>query len=163
MTAFLDERLTGPWYSAPYDVGAMETSDLVFLPDGSGWSRFESIGSEMAVTRFRWHCPGPGRLVLLNTWLIRGRWAAGSDGFAGVPDRTRDGTVTSVGYRIAPQVPPYGDEPVTTLACDEPVEFAHCFARGGLPVTRADDPSAVHLPYPPPPRPGPPPRAVGRR
>ncbi|MFE5867143.1 hypothetical protein ACFQ6V_00675 [Streptomyces roseifaciens] len=155
---FLDEQLTGQWRSAPFDVGAMETSELVFLADGRGWSRFESISTELGISRFRWHCPAPGRLELRGTWLVSGQWAPHGDGFAAVDHSGPDGRLIRTGYRIGPEKPPLSDAPVTTLTVDEEIEFALSFARGKRTVTPADDPSSTLVPYAPSARPGPPAR-----
>ncbi|MFF8383310.1 hypothetical protein ACF053_06605 [Streptomyces kanasensis] len=151
----LDRRLIGGWRSAPFDVGAMETSDLVFLADGRGWSRFESISSELGVSRFRWHCPDAGVLEMRHTWQVDGRWGSG-DGFAAVDFSGPDDEVVRTGYRIGPETPPYGAGPVDTLVLDRAVAFTTTYARGQRTVSTADDPSAAVVPYTPAPRPAPP-------
>jgi hypothetical protein len=45
------ELLVGLWDSGPYDYGAMESSWLGFLPDGRGWSGWESASGGMEMTR----------------------------------------------------------------------------------------------------------------
>ncbi|MER5930818.1 hypothetical protein [Streptomyces sp. NPDC002054] len=159
---FLDDRLIGRWDSAPFDVGAMETSELVFLADGRGWSRFESISTELAVDRFRWHCPGPGRLALRHTWQVAGQWGPGDAGFAVVDHNApyAEPTVTHAAYRIGAERLPYSETEATALHLDEPIAFASCFARGRRSVTPSDDPSAPLAPYLPTPRPGPPRRTA---
>ncbi|MFE3767630.1 hypothetical protein ACFXPI_38365 [Streptomyces sp. NPDC059104] len=149
----LDERLTGLWDSAPLEQGAMETSALVLLPDGRGWSRFESFSSELSVGRFRWSCPGPGLLELRYTWRVDGQWGIGSEGFAAVDHSGPDDELIRTGYRVDGGAPspsgPRGAGGGATLTLDHPVEFALAFARGRRPVGPADDPSAAVVPYPP--------------
>ncbi|MGK5733680.1 hypothetical protein [Streptomyces sp. URMC 124] len=153
---FLDEQLIGLWCSAPFDLGAMETSELVFLADGRGWSRFEGISTELGISRFRWHCPAPGLLELRGTWRVSGQWAPDSDGFASVDHSGPDDEVIRTGYRIGPERPSPSDAPVTALTVDDAIEYACSFALGKRAVTLADDPSATLVPYGPPARPGPP-------
>ncbi|GGY12081.1 hypothetical protein [Streptomyces hiroshimensis] len=155
---FLDEQLIGQWCSAPLELGAMETSELVFLADGRGWSRFEGISTELSISRFRWHCPAPGRLELHGTWWVSGRWAPHTGGFAAVEHSKPDDGLFRTGYRIADDVPSFSGTPVTALTVDDAIEFAVSFARGRRAVTSADDPSSTVVPYAPPARPGPPPR-----
>ncbi|WP_137993724.1 hypothetical protein [Streptomyces vilmorinianum] len=143
----LDERLFGHWYSGPFDVGAMETSELDFLPDGRGWSRFDSISSELGIGRFHWSCPGPGLLEIRYDLRISGTWDVGTTGFASVDHNGPDDEVIRTGYRIGPDTPPYGDESVTTLRLDAFVEGASHFARGRRDITTDDDVSAAIVPY----------------
>ncbi|MFD7323852.1 hypothetical protein ACFV9D_22570 [Streptomyces sp. NPDC059875] len=143
----LDERLVGHWSSTPFDVGAMETSALGFLPDGRGWSRFESITSELSIGRFRWHCPTPGVLEIRYTLRTGGTWDVATGGFATVNDSGPDDEVIRTGYRIGPETPPYAEEPLTTLQLDTSVEFALHFARGHRDIRTIDDVSAAVVPY----------------
>ncbi|QES46746.1 hypothetical protein DEJ50_01620 [Streptomyces venezuelae] len=155
---FLDDRLLGIWHSAPFDVGAMETSELVFLADGRGWSRFESISTVLAVDRFRWHCPGPGRLALRYTWQVSGRWGPGGEGFAEVEHNAPyepQPSVQLTKYRLAGTGTGPGSAPAA-LHLDEAIAFTRCFARVRRTATPSDDPSAAVAPYRPAPRPAPP-------
>ncbi|MFE2271366.1 hypothetical protein ACFXB4_19230 [Streptomyces lavendulae] len=152
----LDERLTGLWDSAPLEQGAMEASALVFLPDGRGWSRFESFSSELSVGRFHWHCPGPGLLELRYTWRVDGQWGSDADGFAVVEHSGPDDELIRTGYRVdggtpSPSAAPGAGGAAPRLTLDHPVELAHAFAHLRRPVGPADDPSAAVLPYPPEP------------
>ncbi|MEV7612548.1 hypothetical protein [Streptomyces sp. NPDC089799] len=152
---FLDERLVGSWSGSA--VGAMEASGIAFLPDGRGWSRFDSVSGELAVARFRWHCPTAGRLALRYTWRISGEWGADTEGFAAVRNSSAFEEVLETGYRIDHGRPPLYGPPGPTLLLDDPVEFEDVFHRSGGrgPVTPADDPSAARFPYEPSPRPVP--------
>ncbi|WP_328405186.1 hypothetical protein OHS70_37720 [Streptomyces sp. NBC_00390] len=148
MTHMIDERLFGHWCSSPFDVGAMETSELDFLPDGRGWSRFDSITSVLSIGRFRWSCPGPGLLEIRYGLRISGTWDSKTSGFATVDSTDPDDEVIRTAYRIGPDTPPYAEEPVTTLVLEgSAVEFAFHFARGRLDISPADDDSAAVVPY----------------
>lgn len=126
----------------------MEASALVFLPDGRGWSRFESFSSELSVGRFHWHCPGPGLLELRYTWRVDGQWGPDADGFAVVEHSGPVDELIRTGYRVDGGTP----SPSTArLTLDHPVELAHAFAHQRRPVGPADDPSAAVVPYPPEP------------
>ncbi|MGK5548534.1 hypothetical protein ACSNOH_27945 [Streptomyces sp. URMC 127] len=149
----LDEQLTGQWCSAPFDAGAMETSELVLLACGRGWSRFESFSGELSVGRFAWRLPSPGLLELRYTWRVSGRWAESGDGFDAVHSSRPDDELLRTGYRITTERPPLSGEPVTALRLDVPVEYAEAFALGRRTVTTADDPSSTVAPYEPSVRP----------
>ncbi|XIE79935.1 hypothetical protein AB6O49_21985 [Streptomyces sp. SBR177] len=148
-----DAALVGHWHSGPFDVGAMETSDLAFLPDGRGWSEFSSASGELSVGRFHWSCPAPGVLELRYRLRVNGTWApnpAGSEdsgGFGTVTDHGPDVEVIRTAYRIGPELPPYADAPVTALVLDQPVEFARYFERGRTEIAESEDASAVPVPY----------------
>ncbi|MGW2602665.1 hypothetical protein [Streptomyces klenkii] len=145
----LDEHLTGQWCSAPFDAGAMETSELVFLADGRGWSRFDSISGELSIGRFAWRHPSPGLLELRCTWRVNGRWSPSGDGFETVDDSGPDDELIRTAYRIGTEQPPLSGAPVTALLLDVPVECAEAFARGRRIMTPADDPSSAAAPYAP--------------
>ncbi|MFJ5549187.1 hypothetical protein [Streptomyces sp. NPDC093225] len=150
----LDGRLPGSWRSA--SMGAMETTDLYFLPDGRGWSRYESISKALDIGRFRWHCTDARLLVLRYTWRVHGAWAPDVDGFAVVHDSRPDDELIETGYRVAPDRSPMSGVAETALLLDQDVDFETTFYRGPGAVTPADDPSAAVLPYQPVPRPAPP-------
>lgn len=144
----IDTRLLGHWHSGPFDVGATETSELNFLPDGRGWSRFDSITSALSIGRFRWSCPAPGLLEIRYELRISGTYGTKHTGFATVDSTDPDHEVIRTAYRIGPGTPPYTEEPVTTLVVeDHAVEFASHFARGRLHISPADDDSAAIVPY----------------
>ncbi|MFJ9646157.1 hypothetical protein [Streptomyces sp. NPDC101206] len=146
---FLDERLVGAWFGSA--VGVMEASGVVFLGDGRGWSRFDSVSGELAVGRFRWHCPQAGVLTLQYTWQVGGEWGGDGDGFAVVRHSRPFDEVIETGYRVAPHRPPMGEAARTALLLDRDVEFENVFYRSAASVGCADDPSAGIVPYPEPP------------
>lgn len=106
----LDEALIGHWYSAPFDHGAMESSELELRANGKGWSSLANLGGE-CVALLTWSCPEPGVVELRN----------------------EDGRVTRHRYRISPVVPPYGTDAVTSVSFEEAVEYGHQFAKSGYP------------------------------
>ncbi|MEY9969036.1 hypothetical protein ABIA33_007123 [Streptacidiphilus sp. MAP12-16] len=113
-----DAELVGHWDSTPFDVGAMESSETAFLPDGSGWSVWASASSGLEVTCFRWHCPEPGLLELQAYWLTSGTWERNSAAwcFAEVDTDEPCHDVVRTSYRIGPQDAPYGEEPIEGVA-----------------------------------------------
>ncbi|WP_435240581.1 hypothetical protein [Streptomyces cucumeris] len=145
-----DDGLVGHWHSTPFDIGAMETSELAFLPDGRGWSVWAGMSNGLCVTRFRWHCPAPGRLMLREEWQTSGTWAEGGDwSFASVDSSGPLDATTATGYTLGPEVPPGGrEEPLWAVRFDEAVEFSHFFAREEGPVRADQDPSRHHFPQP---------------
>ncbi|GHG53728.1 hypothetical protein GCM10018779_15910 [Streptomyces griseocarneus] len=125
----------------------MEGSDLAFLPDGRGWSVLANLAG-MHVTRFRWHCPAPGRLEMRDEWSARGDWEPHGDGFSSVEEQGPCQYVTVTGYVIGQEETTVGEpSPVTAVRFDEPVEFATLYARGDRDVAPAQDPSYALLPY----------------
>ncbi|MBL1096104.1 hypothetical protein [Streptomyces coffeae] len=144
-----DDGLVGRWNSAPFDYGAMESSELGFLPDGRGWSVFASVSGELSVTRFRWRCPAPGRLVLREEWLTSGVWAPGEEdwSFASVDSGGPVDGTTDTAYTLGPETPPgAGRTPLWAVRFEEAVEFSHFFAREEGPVRPDQDPSYRHVP-----------------
>ncbi|MFH8370575.1 hypothetical protein [Streptomyces sp. NPDC018031] len=156
----LDRRLIGSWFGPVVNV--MESTDIVFLPDGWGWSRLDSVSGMLAVSRFRWSCPSAGVLRLRHTRIISGQ-ADTRDGFRTVDHNEPTDEIDETGYRITRQPPPFSTTPQTALLVDQSIDYENTFYRGDdRTPTAADDPSAVFVPYPPPPRPGPPhPRGSG--
>ncbi|MFF4017360.1 hypothetical protein [Streptomyces sp. NPDC001843] len=106
----LDPALIGSWSSHPFDAGAMEVSELEFHGDGQGAGTVSSAAGD-EVTWFRWCCPAPGVLEV----------------------RTAEGDTGQHRYAVAPAVPAGASDPVTTVAFDEAVFFAHRYARTGYP------------------------------
>ncbi|MEU8825989.1 hypothetical protein [Streptomyces sp. NPDC048636] len=145
------DGLEGRWTSTPFDLGAMESSELGFLPDGRGWSLWASAGEGLSVTRFRWHCPAPGRLVLREEWLTCGDWAPGEEdwSFASVDSSGPADGMTATAYTLGPQPPPGGGErPLWAVRFEQAVEFSHFFAREEGPVRPDQDPSYRYFPGP---------------
>ncbi|WP_419994319.1 hypothetical protein [Streptomyces boninensis] len=137
----LDPALIGHWSSLPYDTGAIETSDLGFLPDGRGWSVWSSASGGLHVARFRWFCPEAGRLELHEQWHASGTWAA-PEGFASVDETSHSEGLVRTGYAIGGDGGDYA-----ALRFTRPVEFTDAYARRGTAIAPTDDPSYELLPY----------------
>ncbi|NGN69389.1 hypothetical protein G5C51_36565 [Streptomyces sp. A7024] len=135
----LDQALVGHWTSLPYDTGAIETSDLGFLPDGRGWSVWSSMSGGLHVARFRWFCPGPGRLELHEQWHASGTWAE-PEGFASVDEAEHSEGLVRTRYAI-------GGDGGGAVVFTTPVEFTDKYARGDRTIAPTDDPSYELLPY----------------
>ncbi|GAB2584115.1 hypothetical protein GCM10027168_16200 [Streptomyces capparidis] len=144
-----DEGLVGHWSSAPFDVGAMESGDLAFGPDGRGWAVWANAAGGLDVARFRWRCPGPGRVVIEEHWGVSGRWALtdDGDGLASVDGHGPRGDVLRTAYVLGPVEPPYGGAPLPCVTFAEPVAFCHVYARGEREVRPEQDPSFARFPY----------------
>jgi hypothetical protein len=143
-----DTQLVGHWASTPFDVGAMESSEIAFLPDGSGWSVLASASGGLDVTGFRWHCPEPGRLELREYRLTSGTWERDTAPWCFAEVDTDEGCHDVVGssYRIGPQDAPYGGEPIEGIAFDEAVAFSRLYARGERGVRPDQNPAHGWLP-----------------
>ncbi|WP_052849661.1 hypothetical protein [Streptomyces avicenniae] len=134
-----DSALTGHWTSGPFDYGAMESSDLVFLPGGDGWTEYASVSGLLSVTRFRWGCPRPGVLELRMTRIVEGTWGA-VPGFATVEsDEPYEETLrTAYAFDAARGS---GGEVVAAVRFEVMVEYCQVYARGGRHVLPEADPS----------------------
>ncbi|MFG3253175.1 hypothetical protein [Streptomyces sp. NPDC048172] len=130
-----DPALLGHWSSAPYDGGAMESSDLAFLPDGRGWSVLASASGSLCVTRFGWSCPAPGVLELRERWYADGDWSVESGALEAVRESGPATGVLRTAYTLD------GDADADALRFAEPVEFASAYARGPREATPEQDPS----------------------
>ncbi|MFF8286166.1 hypothetical protein ACF06W_26085 [Streptomyces albus] len=115
--AALDARLLGTWSDEPG--GAMEASTVFFAPDGTGSSTLLNAAGADDTTRFRWSCPGPGRLLLEEESFSE----------CGGPPVPATGTLLT-GYRIfeADGTDGAGGAAVV-LEFAEPVEFAFRYRR----------------------------------
>ncbi|WFB05753.1 hypothetical protein LRS74_01015 [Streptomyces sp. LX-29] len=149
----LDRRLIGSWFGPVVNV--MESTDIVFLANGWGWSRLDSVSGMLAISRFRWSCPSEGVLRLRYAWLISGQ-ADARDGFQAIDHNEPTDEIIETGYRITRQPPPFSQEMETALLVDQGIDYENTFYRGKGILTADDDPSAALVPYPPAPRPGPP-------
>jgi len=134
-------ELVGLWDSGPYDYGAMESSSVALLADGSGWSTWANSGGVMSVRRFTWSCPAPGMLRLAYTTEITGPWEPGGLVLAAVDEQEPDDTVVLTAYTIGSDVTPLAAEPFTALRLAEPVEYVRAYALLRRDVTDADDPA----------------------
>ncbi|WP_340684505.1 hypothetical protein LCL61_39795 [Amycolatopsis coloradensis] len=114
-----DERLAGLWSDEILHPGSVESVDLVFRRDGSGWLYWSSWSTEFAVSRFTWATAG--ELVLKFHRTLEGTWSI-DNGVTrhDVESNEKEESVIEVGYEIAPGEDPFGT-PVTLLSLDRPL------------------------------------------
>ncbi|UMP01870.1 hypothetical protein [Amycolatopsis sp. EV170708-02-1] len=115
-----DERLIGLWSDEIVYPGSVESVDLAFRGDGSGWLQWSSWSTEFAVSRFTWATPG--ELVLRFYCNLGGTWSI-EDGVTRheVESEEKEESVVRLGYEIAPGEDPFGN-PVTLLSLDRPLD-----------------------------------------
>ncbi|GAA2100164.1 hypothetical protein GCM10009801_72460 [Streptomyces albiaxialis] len=126
-----DPALLGHWSSAPFDLGAMESSDLAFLADGRGWSVLASASGSLSVTRFGWSCPAEGVLELRERWYAEGDWSVESGTLEAVRESGPATGTLRTAYALDGEA----------LRFAEPVEFASAYARGSREAAAEQDPS----------------------
>ncbi|WP_037316106.1 hypothetical protein [Amycolatopsis orientalis] len=116
-----DERLTGMWTDEILHPGSVESVDLVFRRDGSGWLYWSSWSTEFAVSRFTWATLTPGELAFEFHRTLGGTWA-NDDGVLrhDVESDEKEESLIETGYTIAPGEAPY-NTPVTLLALAHPL------------------------------------------
>lgn len=128
-------ELIGQWDSAPYNFGAMETTELALLPDGRGWTRLQNAAGADDVRRLNWDCPKPGVLELRYTLLV-------SDGRA-----RHDDEFVRAQCTLLTDTPPPSSTSVEALHLSVLVDFARQFGLVRREVSIADDPTAQLAPY----------------
>ncbi|HEU4540368.1 MAG TPA: hypothetical protein VFR23_04515 [Jiangellaceae bacterium] len=69
----LDTRLIGYWSDEVLYVGDMETNDIAFGHDGSGFSYWARVGGVFTVKRFTWNIDNQ-RLQIRFTCRLSGTW-----------------------------------------------------------------------------------------
>jgi hypothetical protein len=126
----LDDLLAGHWSSLPLSYGAMEASELGFLPDGRGWSSWFNVGA-LCVTRFGWTRPEPEVVELHMKWMVEGTPNEGaSPTFASMEPAVQVDEVTRHHYIVKPVIPMPGGDALTAVSFEVPVEFCRQYARG---------------------------------
>ncbi|KAA2260446.1 hypothetical protein F0L68_20130 [Solihabitans fulvus] len=118
----VDSNLLGYWSSLPLDGGgSMETDDIAFRADGTGWTEWSRLGGPFLVTRFRWRTTDVGRLEIRTQLRLSGSWRIDGPAVAyEVAERETDETLLRLAYAIGPAEGAYGAE-VTLLEFDEPI------------------------------------------
>ncbi|WP_433789902.1 hypothetical protein [Actinoplanes sp. CA-252034] len=139
----LDEAV-GHWDEGPFAYGAMEATELVILPDGTGWGLWANVAGGQELTEFGWRRLGPGRLGITSTLTASGTWDSSRPDqvICDEPPRPADEHL-EFGYRLTTEVPPLGDGPVLSLTLDAPFMFAERFALVRRDVSAADRPTVV--------------------
>jgi hypothetical protein len=138
------DSLVGLWDSGPFDYGAMESSRLGLLADGTGWGEWSSFGGGMELILLTWRCPRGGVLELAEHELISGSWEPARPGRI-VTDRapTPIRTTTPYGYEVTRERPPLGDGPVRALRLDRAFLFTSEYAFVPGEISGADVPVVV--------------------
>jgi hypothetical protein len=140
-----DDDLVGLWDSAPFDYGAMESSQLGLLADGTGWGLWSNLGGGMELTLLTWRRPGNAVLEVVEKELVSGRWEPRRPGqILSTGRRTSLDTRSRYRYTIVRERPPLGDEPVRALRLDRPLQFVTDYAFVRHAVGPADMPAIVH-------------------
>ena len=114
------QGVVGHWSSAPFDLGAMESSELVLSADGTGWTAVASVSGSLCVTRLVWHSPEKGVLELHEQFRTDGDWSAegGGTAFAAARESGPLDTVIRTAYTLDGG----------TLRLAAPVAFATAYA-----------------------------------
>ncbi|MFC9258138.1 hypothetical protein ACFWMR_37055 [Amycolatopsis thailandensis] len=118
----MDERLIGLWSDRMLFPSDVESAELAFRGDGSGWLYWSSWSTEFTVSRYTWAAFTPGTLALKFHRTVNGTWSI-DDGVTrhDVESDEKEESVIEVGYRIAPGEDPFGS-PVTLLSLDRPLD-----------------------------------------
>lgn len=138
------DELVGLWDSAPYDYGAMESSELALLADATGWGTWMSASGAMSVVALRWRRLDPTTIVVTELELTSGSWD---------PDRrdvilreepsTALEDITTVRYELVMEIPPLMSAVKRTLKLRPSLMFATTFAYVRANISEADRPRIV--------------------
>lgn len=114
----MDERLIGLWSDRMLYPSDVESAELAFRGDGSGWRYWSSWSSSFSVSRYTWAAFTPGTLVLKFHCAVDGTWSI-DDGVTrhDVETEEESESLVEVGYEILPGEDPLGN-PITLLALD---------------------------------------------
>ncbi len=146
-----DDRLTGLWSDEILHPSDVESVDLTFRADGSGWLYWSSWSTEFSVSRYTWTASTTGNLVLRFHRTLGGTWSI-DDGVTHheVESDEREESVVDVGYEIAPGEDPFG-EPIILLTLARPL---HDHLAGSR-FAWVEKPESLSDPSADAPRPGP--------
>ncbi|MFD1365766.1 hypothetical protein [Actinoplanes sichuanensis] len=138
------DEVVGHWDHGPFAYGSMETTELVLLPDGTGWGLWAGAAGGQDLVVFEWRRSGPDRLAITETLLASGTWDSARPGqiICAEPPQPADER-QEFRYGLTTEVPPLGDGPVPTLTLDEAFLFARRFALVSRDVTTVDRPKVV--------------------
>ena len=136
------DELVGLWHSAPYEYGAMESSELALLSDGTGWGTVANAAGGISLTLLTWRRLGADVIAIKETKVISGTWEAGQPDHLlpdGPPMSLEE--VTRVRYELVHETPPLATSPTKAVRFDPALMFAgsYAFIRSG--VTLADLPT----------------------
>jgi hypothetical protein len=134
-------ELIGLWDSGPHDYGAMESSSLALLADGTGWSTWQNAAQGMSVARFTWSCPAIDTLELRYSSVISGTWEPGKPGLATVDEQQADRTVLRTTYSLRQDTTAIAAQPFIALHLADSIEFTHTYALERREIHDTDDPN----------------------
>ena len=69
-----DQQLVGYWSDEPLYQGAMESADVAFRADGTGWMYWSRSGGPFEVVRFGWHTRADRQLAIRLRQRLSGTW-----------------------------------------------------------------------------------------
>jgi hypothetical protein len=134
-----DAELTGHWSDDRLQLGSMEASDLLFMPDGVGWSLWSNaLGCEQVL--FRWSARDQRLLIAAERYA---RLEGGTESLVLVDEQRWDETIDTA-FAIRPGQDAVGNS-VTLLELDEHVSFGDRFAFVSQQLQREDDPAGWML------------------
>ncbi|MEU4161868.1 hypothetical protein [Actinoplanes sp. NPDC026670] len=138
------DEVVGHWDHGPFAYGSMETTELVLLPDGTGWGLWAGVAGGQDLVVFEWRRLGPDRLSITETLLASGTWDSARPGqvICAEPPQPATGR-QEFRYELTTEVPPLGNDPVAALTLDPAFLFAHQFALVSRDATAAGRPKVV--------------------
>jgi hypothetical protein len=141
------DELVGLWDSALYGYGAMESSTLAILPDGTGWATWENAAGGSELVLVTWARNGANDFSITELQLISGVWRSGQQNkiFHTDPPSITAG-VTRLRYELVQETPPLASELMSALKLDRPFMFSQAYALSRRAVTREDQPIAIEVP-----------------
>ncbi|WP_181776934.1 hypothetical protein [Amycolatopsis pittospori] len=118
----MDERLVGLWSDRMLYPSDVESAELAFRGDGSGWLYWSSWSTAFTVSRYTWAAFAPGTLALKFHRTLDGTWSI-DDGVTrhDVESDEKAESLVEIGYGIIPGEDPLGN-PVTLLSLDRPLD-----------------------------------------
>ena len=143
-----DDELVGLWDDSAYGYGAMESSTLALLPDGTGWGTWENAAGGAELVDLTWSRIGPDVFSVHELQIVSGCWDPERPGtilYEDAPSALAD--VTQVRYELVDEAPFMASEPVLVLRLDQPLMFARAYALSRRVVTPEDRPVARDAGY----------------
>lgn len=134
-----DARLIGRWSDDRLYLGAMETTDLIFMADGAGWSVWSNaLGCEQIL--YSWSATDDQLVIATQRYV---RLEGGGSRLAVVSDKDWDKTIET-GFVIRAGHDVVGVA-VTLLELDQRVSFGDRFALARRELQPEDDPAGLML------------------
>ncbi len=115
-----DSQIVGYWSDEALYFDSMEVAEIVFRPDGSGWTYWAHFRA-FALQRFDWHTTADQSLVLSCRERLSGTWIRRDSGFEHqVSEQHPDGEERVLHYRVNAGRNVFG-QPATLLEFSTPV------------------------------------------